>query len=328
MLASHMMSNAIAQLHGIPAQREGRTQLRHRLIDIQARIPEEMSVFCHQWDATDIAAKVRNALGDGALLDQLFILAAMTTSPDPAALRTEVEESMRQHPLGSLFATVHYDREGKVVHRSEGTGPATGPTDPAIGRKIAQAESIRRNMFGTAIEIGRQAIMAQHFLPEELLASLLQHSPFVPPDQVGTFSRGFLRFFQGDFPSAIYILTPLLENAFRHILKMNGHDVTIFDDATQTQQDRTISALFEQMRDELNAAFTRPITTEIENVFLNRPGPHLRHDIAHGLAHDGTPYGAIALVEAPTWEQAGELGAKWARRDWEPRDIGGDYQRC
>jgi hypothetical protein len=76
---------------------------------------------------------------------------------------------------------------------------------------------------------------------------------------------------------------------------MNGHDVTIFDDATQTQQDRTISSLFEQMRDELDAAFTKPIMTDIENVFLNQPGPHFRHDIAHGLMHDGTPCGPDAI---------------------------------
>jgi hypothetical protein len=104
-----------------------------------------------------------------------------------------------------------------------------------------------------------------------------------------------MRFFQGDFTSATYILTPLLENSLRYVLKSYGHDVSVFDDASQTQQDLTISKLFEQMRYELDAIFTKPITTDIANVFLNRPGPHLRHDIAHGLAHDGTPYGADAV---------------------------------
>ncbi len=146
--------------------------------------------------------------------------------------------------------------------------------------------------------------MSRHFLPEDLLASLLQQSPFVPPELVATFSRAFLRFFQGDFASAIYILTPLLENSLRHLLKAYGHDVTTFDDATQTQQSLTITQLFGQMREELDAAFTKPITTDIENVFLNRPGPHLRHDIAHGLVHDGMPYGPDAiygwLADVPT----------------------------
>ena len=105
----------------------------------------------------------------------------------------------------------------------------------------------------------------------------------MPPELVATFSLGLLRFFQGDFISATYILTPLLEGALRHVLKMYGYDVAIFDDAKQTQQDRTISSLFEQMRDELDEVFTAPITTDVEGVFLSRNGPHLRHDIAHAL---------------------------------------------
>jgi hypothetical protein len=132
-------------------------------------------------------------------------------------------------------------------------------------------------------------------LSEDVFTSLLQHSAFVPPNLVATFSRGFLRFFQGDFVSAIYILTPLLENSLRYVLKTYGHDVSIFDDATQTQEDRTISSLFEQMRMELDDVFTKGITTDIYNVFLRKSGPHLRHALAHGLLHDGSPYGPDAI---------------------------------
>lgn len=93
-------------------------------------------------------------------------------------------------------------------------------------------------------------------MTDDLLAALLQFSPFVPADLLKTFSRGFARFFQGDFVSATYILTPLLENSLRYVLKSYGHDVTKFDDATETQEDRTISSLFDQMRLELNSVFT------------------------------------------------------------------------
>jgi len=295
MLASHMMSDAIAQLHGIPAKRDRRTVLRHRLIDIQALISEEMSVYSHRWDLAEIEAKVKAAVGEESLVDQLFILAAVASSPDPAALITEAKESMRQHPLSSLFSAVHYDKEGKAVHRSAAAGFDGDPAASALRREIAQSESIRRSLTGAMIETARHTIMAQHFLSDELLAPILLSSPFVPRELAGTFARAFVRFFQGDFTSATYTLTPLLENSLRHVLKLHGHDVTIFDDATQTQKDRTISQLFEQMREELDAIFTPAITTDIENVFLNRPGPHLRHDIAHGLAHDGTPYGADAV---------------------------------
>jgi hypothetical protein len=62
-----------------------------------------------------------------------------------------------------------------------------------------------------------------------------------------------------------------------------------------TQQDRTISVLFEQMRQELDSIFGLAITTDIENVFLRKPGPYLRHSLAHGLLPDGAPYGADAI---------------------------------
>ena len=78
-------------------------------------------------------------------------------------------------------------------------------------------------------------------------------------------------------------------------MKLSGQDVSIFDDATQTQKDRTLSSLFSEMRNELDAAFTKPITFDIENLFLLRPGPALRHELAHGLIGDGTPYGGDAI---------------------------------
>lgn len=295
MLATHMIGNAIAQLHGVPNAKERRTALRHRLIDIQARIPDEMTTFSHQWDTAETEAQVKEAIGEKPLIEQLFIFSALARSPDPAELVAEARTTVSQFPLSALIPTAHTDKDGKTIHRSGSGGQSDDPTDPAIIRVIAQSESIRRNAVGSAIEAARRIMMAQGSVPENLLVVLLHHSPFVPPELLGTFSRGFLRFFQGDFASAIYILTPLLENSLRHVLKMNGHDVTTFDDTDQTQQDRTISSLFEQMREELDAIFSRAVTTDIENVFLNHPGPRLRHTIAHGLAHDGTPYGADAI---------------------------------
>jgi hypothetical protein len=295
MVAAHWLSQAIAQLHGIPDKKERRTALRHKLIDIQARVSEEMSSFSHPLDVRELVEAVEKGMAKASLIDKLFIFASLASSPDPEELASEAAKAIGQSPLASLFPTSHMDHEGKVVHRSEGGGRPGEANDSAVTNQIAQAESIRRQIaIAGRIDPARQMIVKEHFLSDDLLRSLLQYSAFVPEDLVATFARGFLRFFQGDFVSATYILTPLLENSLRHVLKMNGHDVSIFDDATQTQEDRTISSLFEQMREELDGAFTKGITTDIDNVFLKKPGPYLRHSVAHGLLHDGTPYGPDA----------------------------------
>ncbi len=296
MLASHLMSEAIAQLHGVSGARERRTTLRHRLVDIQAHLLDEMATFSQKIDLREIAEWAQSAVDKENLLDKLFAFAALEISPDPETLARDAAEAIREHPLSSLFAATHHDHEGKVTYRTSGSGLGDTTDNSALLQQIAHAEDIRRRLvaFGK-VDAARRSILAQHFVADDVLGALLEHSPFVPPDLPGTFARGFTRFFQGDFTSATYILVPLLENSLRYVLKSKGHDVTIFVDATQTQQDRTISSIFERMRAELDETFGAAITTDLERVFLAQPGPTLRHAVAHGLMHDGTPHGADAI---------------------------------
>lgn len=297
MLAASMLSEAIAELHGVPGKKERRKELRHRLVDVQAGIADEMSPFTIPINLEEIVKLVQQEIQQRlSLRDKLFVFAALEWSPDPAQLTDTAAKSIREHPLASLFAATHHDGEGKVVHRSEGAGFGDGENASAIERQIAEDERVRRHVVAAGkIETARLAIAAEHYLLDDVFVSLLLYSAFVPRDAVATYSRGFLRFFQGDFVSGLYILTPLIENSLRHVLKSHGHDVTNFDDATMTQQDRTISVLFEQMRPELDSIFGHSITTDIENVFLKKSGPHLRHSLAHGLLPDGAAYGADAI---------------------------------
>lgn len=293
--ASHAMSNAIAKLSGLRDKRDRRNELKHRLVEIQSRIPEELSTFSQSVNLEEFIKYGEQAVSGRSWLESLFIFAGLCQSPDPEELRRQAVEAVSRAPLASRFSSVHMDREGKTVHQTRGGGFGEA-NEPAIQRQVADIIGIRRGIVANgAIEAARQTIMAEHFLSDDTFILLLRYSPFVPENLIATFSRGFLRFFQGDFISAIYILTPLLENSLRHILKLHGYDVSTFDDATQTQQDRTLSSLFSQMRAELDAVFTTAITTDIEYLFLTRPGPALRHELAHGLISDGTAYGADAI---------------------------------
>jgi hypothetical protein len=296
MLGSHFLAEAIAELHGVPGKKDRRRELNHRLIDIQANISDEMSSFSVPIDLKDVFERTQRAMLRLSLRDKLFAFAGLARSPDPAQLVDQANKSISKYPLATLFGASHHDREGKVVHRSEGANFGDSDDNSAVARQIAQDEGLRRlTTVGGQIEPARQAIGSEHYMSDDLFAYMLQYSPFVPQDLLGTFSRGFTRFFQGDFVSALYLLTPLLENSLRHVLKVHGHEVSKFDDAKQTQEDRTISSPYEQMRIELDSIFGDALTTDIENVFLKKPGPYLRHGLAHGLLHDGDPSAPDAI---------------------------------
>jgi hypothetical protein len=296
MLAAHTLTEAIRELHGLPGSKDRRKELRHLLVDIQAGIADEMSPFAIPMDLEDIAKEVEKRMQRPTLLDKLFTFAALSHSPAPDQLIAEAEKSIREHPFSSLFGASHHDRDGKVIYRSEGADFGDAQDDSTLRQHIARDEGLRRHITASAeIEVARQSIVSSHYLSEEIFAALLEISPFVPQGLIMTYSHGFTCFFRGDFISGLYILTPLLEASLRHVLKAHGHDVTKLDDATEIQEDRTISALYEQMRPELDSIFGSPITTDIENVFLKKPGPYIRHSIAHGLLHDGEPFSDDAL---------------------------------
>lgn len=295
MRAAHFLSSAIAQLSGSAAHKVRKQELRHRLVDLQAGVLDEMSAFSHPPNFRETAERTRARMGKFGLLMKLFEFATLTQSPEPDKLVREARERLRAHPLLALFGTSHLDHEGKVIHRT--AGARMGEVgDDAVTSEVAKAERIRRQVMVTAmIDPARQAIVADHHISSDGLHALLQISPSVPPSLVGTFTYGFVRFLQGDFIGAAYVLTPMLEAMLRHLLKSAGYDPTTFDDATETQQDRTISSIFSQMRPELDEILGVALTTDLENVFLKKPGPHLRHAFVHGLVSDSAPWTTDAV---------------------------------
>lgn len=293
LLAAHWMEVAITTLHGIPNVRELRQKLRHRLVDIQGLIQDDLVTTSHNTDITDLVEGMRKQYVDLPLdeaLRQFTILPG--NSPDPEKLEEEARKSLAQYPLSALFATSHMDAQGKTVARSPGGIVGVDKSSVEILEPtIMRAEGIRRGFAVRAnIDVARRTIMAEHRVSEEVLLNLLRHSPCIPPRLVHTVARGFTRWFQGDMVSAIYILTPLLEGILRHLLIHFGHDVTTMDNASMTQEDRTITSLYDAMRAELDVILGRAVTEDIRRVFLSKGGPSLRHGVAHALLSDGSPY--------------------------------------
>lgn len=298
MHASHWLAEAIEEYRGLPGMKERRKELRHKLVDIQSGISEEMSQIFHPIDVEELVRQTQSNLASlPTLLDKLLYLADMESSPDPSELAAQAIEAVLASPLQSLIDATYHDREGKVVYRSPGAADFGSVDAPStVHRQIAQLASFRRLFFVLGeFEPARRIIMSEAYIREELFVSIIRHSPFVPRDLIWTYSKGLTHLFRGDFASALYILVPLLEASLRYVLRLNGYDVSLVNESEMVQQDRTISSLFDQMRLELDAVFGVSITADIERVFLSKLGPSIRHSVAHGLLHDGSPSGEDAI---------------------------------
>ena len=132
-----------------------------------------------------------------------------------------------------------------------------------------------------SIDPARQTIHATFALEERHLAPIVEFSPFLPDALKPIVLLGFVRFFQGDFISAAFLLIPQLEPCLRQILKFNGHEPSKRRD-NDTEEDLALSGLFDRFRPQLEEILTAPIAGEIDRLFNATPGPRLRHLFAHG----------------------------------------------
>ena len=106
-------------------------------------------------------------------------------------------------------------------------------------------------------------------------------SSFIPESQKPIIALGFTRLFQGDMMSATHLVIPQLEPCLRHVLKINGHDPSKRRD-DGTEEDLALGPLLTTFRAELDRILTPRVVFEIDLLFNARPGPEVRHELAHG----------------------------------------------
>ena len=135
----------------------------------------------------------------------------------------------------------------------------------------------------------RTHIQAEHSPTLHIFGIIAANSAFVPLHNQAVFELGFVRFFQGDMISAASLLIPQLENSLRHIIKASGSDPSTIE-SDLTQDDRSISSLISHDRESFERILGSAIVNEIDLVFNVRPGPALRHEVAHGKLSSGQFY--------------------------------------
>ena len=295
MVAAGSLMNTIQALRRLPNTRARREQLETRLRVAQSAITHEMGVISTEIDLTNLVEHARRSAAGVGLPRALAEFVNLTTSPDPEALRDEVKQQAERTPLSSMMAISVVDEDGKVVASSPGLFGDQRDDDLALHHLIARNEGFRWQCdVSGLIEPARQLMQSEHPLDQDDFRTIVEISPFVPGDRVELFAVGFVRFFGGDFVSALHVLVPQLENSLRHVLKQAGVEPSAIQ-SDMTQENRTLSVMLTRDREALEAVFGAAIVYEIENLFDFRGGPSIRHQLAHGLVSGGECYGTDSI---------------------------------
>jgi hypothetical protein len=188
----------------------------------------------------------------------------------------------------------YLDAEGKEVARVAANPLDDEPSEDWYkSQSVRHMELIRKMQVAGRLEPGRRTLIDRFPIDERHVAPIAYLSPFVPRGHADLFALGFARMFQGDYVSASHILFPQLEAALRHVLIISNRDASKIE-SDLLEGDRTLSAMLESNRSDLEVVFGRNVVHEIDLLFNFRPGPAMRHEAAHGKM----PYGAFHGPEA------------------------------
>jgi len=292
---AYWVGQALQALRHIDGMEELEEELEGELRRLQKASLKEMKPFSVKIDVGEQRARTIEQFEALGLPAALYQFAFLTDSSTREELRAEALEGLKRSPLSSLFGGVHLDEHGKPISATPGASLGEEPDEGWFLQEINRREGMSRiYIVGGAIDPARGITAARFNLGEHHFRTILQHCPFVPSSQDAIVALGFTRLFQGDFMSAVHLLIPQMEPCLRNILRLAGHDpVKRFDDGTEEEMD--LGNMLDRRRDGLEKIFGDPIVYEIERLFHARPGPALRHELAHGLISAGGCYHADAI---------------------------------
>lgn len=283
---AHWTRVAIGELRSGGDDKARIQQLRGELRELQ---DASLDDYVSQTIPLDVAAEWAETFDyyDNFDLPQALLqFALIVDSPEREELRKDALEGLEKYVSKRLFGGSYADAEGKTT--SETGAASDEPTEAWFKEQaLLPLEIHRARVVGGGIEPARQAIADRFPLEQRHFAAIAELSPFIPRGHEYLFALGFARFWQGDFASATYLLTPLVEHGIRHVMLNAGVDTSKMK-PNLLQQDRALSGLLSsELRPDMDRIFGVDLMFEVEMLFVHQPGPALRHQVAHGMLPAG-----------------------------------------
>ena len=239
-------------------------------------------------DVSELVTAARDRVAGKPFKEALLAFAMVTrpTNFDKETARSR--ELMEKYPLQNLLGGAKIDRDGRIVaHRTPAFGGDEAQAEQALWERVVEQVSMSYQLIVQAeIVPGLNQLMFEHSPSLRDMRDLVVHNPFVPQGHEELFAKGFLAGMRWDFPEALSILVPQLENSLRHLLATAGFEVTTRD-KHGLQSVIPMGTILSDRREQLEPIVGANIVKELKLLFSDQHGPDLRNSVAHGLlGHD------------------------------------------
>jgi len=289
-VATEFYTDALHELYSIPKglrpTRNIDPELRRiygLLREAGARSKDEFVPF--QGERINIREEVESAyreVGDKAFTEALRVLADIIPYASRAVSEQNAKELIEREFFGRLFSTSHRAVDGRIIQRTPAADGSDGrEANAALLARMVQDHQMRiRYVTASSIAPAREQVVVDHLVDEEDLFNICLQSSIVPRSRAPLVAKGLKAGFDGDFATALHLLTPQLENFVRVHLSRRGVKTAKLE-IDGVLMELGLSALITM--DEMGDVFGPDLAFEIQALFCEQSGPNLRNGMAHGL---------------------------------------------
>lgn len=317
--AASWTESAIQTFRRIPHAHRPSHGVEDRLAELQKLMPEygaqalgEMNTFTSPpIDLTEMATAAMDSVRGKPPLEALVSFARYAVACNYDRDRTYIETSLHKNPLTGLFSGTHLALDGRVVAKVPSAPLNDSMSDEHQAIVAAQLlqhyERTLQLVVQGALVPALEVLLAEHRLRVHDFVELARHSPAVTPGRETLVGKALSFGWDGDYASALHLLTPQLEHMVRTHLKAAG-ELTSVVNPDGIEREKGLSTLLESQQ--ADALFGKNLAFEIRSLFCGPIGPNLRNDVAHGLIDDRSSQSIFAfyawafflrLVVLPLW---------------------------
>ncbi|WFE26614.1 DUF4209 domain-containing protein [Solwaraspora sp. WMMD791] len=299
LVAGTFLEKAIAVVRKIPRAYRSAHGLDNLLQDLRDRLTEVRTMALEQMhriesESVNIARYIqlaRVSVSGKSRIDALKAFVNLTPLIDATAATTDARNHLQSSIL-RLFSSSTFSTDGRKVAARGGIG-AEGLSDTAVFAEVVRSFSWRVDLLVQAlISPAFEVLTFEHRFDLDFLAEICHESLVVPQGHVYLWARGLWHGLSGDFPSAISVLVPQVEQMARAFLRARGA-YTLIVDERGVESEKSLNALLAMP--EAVRAFGPSLTLELRALLCEQLGPNLRNDLAHGLLNDPQSWSAAAI---------------------------------
>ncbi len=308
-IASEFYNNAIQVLRKIPIIYRDKLGVEYEINKLRLGINEantnainQMVRISHTFSQEDIhemssiastcSSYVSNV---DSVVEAIYKFVTIAESFKRNNIIDETKKIMSQNILTSLMPSTLFSNDARIISKTTAYGfcKDSESSDDSVMNQVFQ-NIYNKIDFIIDIQIlpALKTLLSEHRIPFGLLLDLCHQSPLIPSNRQYLFAKSLHEGFEFDFSSAIYLLTPQLENLVRVILKSHNILTTTLD-LNGIEMEVGLSTLLDKK--EATDIFDENLLFEFKVLLTDPRGPNLRNDLAHGLLCDGSSSSNAAI---------------------------------